>query len=122
MNANVGGKAERHALAGVQGWAWWAFLQGTSASSSTEVKHGHRRRIWGPHKSILLQKETRGQEKGSSLAAQKGQCYSAMASTILRTGNVESKMWQIFLFFFHTGIWELELPGRQSRERVGHPK
>lgn len=34
----------------------------------------------------------------------------------------QKKMWQIFLFFFHTGIWELELPGRQSKERVGHPK
>lgn len=34
----------------------------------------------------------------------------------------QKKCGRYFYFFLHTGIWELELPGRQSKERVGHPK
>lgn len=49
-----------------------------------------------------MQKETKGQEKGSCLSAQKGQCYSAMTSTILSTGNVESKKCGSYFYFSFT--------------------
>lgn len=55
-----------------------------------------------PHESILVQKETKGQEKGSCLSAQKGQCYSAVASTILSPGNVESKKCGRYFYFSFT--------------------